>query len=153
MPKRSKEDTEKTINTIMEAVVDQMLNLGYDKMSYTTLSDQTGISRTGISHHFPRKTDFTDAIDDKLFTMMAGHLVLDQGVDQFKQSWLTALADSQFVAIIRLLIHHVVVAEGSLEFANKGLQQLYTLAIDRLGEEAEHAVDWLLGKSIVEMSR
>ncbi len=153
MPKRSKEDTEKTINTITEAVVDQMLNLGYDKMSYTTLSEQTGISRTGISHHFPRKTDFTDAIDDKLFTMLTGYLVLDQGVDQFKQSWLSALADTQFIAIIRLLIHHVVVAEGSLEFANKGLQQLYALAVERLGEEAEHAVDWLLGKSIVEMSR
>ncbi|GAL03337.1 transcriptional regulator LuxT [Photobacterium aphoticum] len=54
MPKRSKEDTEITIQTIMDAVVDQILTLGYDKMSYTTLSKQTGISRTGISHHFPK---------------------------------------------------------------------------------------------------
>jgi len=49
MPKRSKEDTEITIQTIMDAVVDQILTLGYDKMSYTTLSNQTGISRTGSS--------------------------------------------------------------------------------------------------------
>lgn len=42
MPKRSKEDTEITIQTIMDAVVDQILTLGYDKMSYTTLSKQTG---------------------------------------------------------------------------------------------------------------
>ncbi|TOF84642.1 transcriptional regulator, partial [Vibrio parahaemolyticus] len=38
MPKRSKEDTEITIQKIMDAVVDQLLRLGYDKMSYTTLS-------------------------------------------------------------------------------------------------------------------
>ncbi len=38
MPKRSKEDTEITIQKIMEAVVDQIIRLGYDKMSYTTLS-------------------------------------------------------------------------------------------------------------------
>ncbi len=54
MPKRSKEDTEITIQTIMDAVIEQILTLGYDKMSYTTLSNQTGISRTGISHHFPK---------------------------------------------------------------------------------------------------
>lgn len=55
MPKRSKEDTEITIQKIMDAVVDQLLRLGYDRMSYTTLSQQTGVSRTGISHHFPKK--------------------------------------------------------------------------------------------------
>lgn len=31
MPKRSKEDTEITIQKIMDAVVDQLLRLGYDK--------------------------------------------------------------------------------------------------------------------------
>lgn len=54
MPKRSKEDTEITIQTIMDAVVDQILTLGYDKMSYTTLSKQTGISRTVLVITFQR---------------------------------------------------------------------------------------------------
>ena len=69
MPKRSKEDTEITVQKIMDAVVDQLLRLGYDKMSYTTLSQQTGVSRTGISHHFPKKTDFTNALDGRIFSM------------------------------------------------------------------------------------
>ncbi len=153
MPKRSKEETEKTISTIIDAAVDQMLDLGYDKMSYTTLAEQTGISRTGISHHFPKKTDFTEAIDGKLFSMFADHLVFDHGVEAFKYSWLKALSNNRFLAILRLLVHHIVVAEGSLDFAKKGLDQLYRLAIDKLGEEAEMVVDWLLGKSLVEMSR
>jgi len=74
MPKRSKEDTEVTIQTIMNAVVDQLLRLGYDKMSYTTLSQQTGVSRTGISHHFPKKTDFVLALDGQIFNLFVAHL-------------------------------------------------------------------------------
>jgi AcrR family transcriptional regulator len=154
MPKRSKADTEKTISAINEAVVEQMLELGYDKMSYTTLSEQTGISRTGISHHFPRKTDFTEAIDSKLFDMLTEHLALDNDLDTFKKSWLDALSSShQFVAILKLFVHHIVVAEGSLNFAKKGLDGLYEMTIDKLGDDAEYAIDWLLGKSIIEMSR
>ena len=152
MPKRSKEDTEKTISAIKVAVVDQMLDLGYDKMSYTTLSDQTGISRTGISHHFPRKTDFTDAIDGKLFDMFTEYLVLDD-LDTFKQSWLDALSNSRFVAILKLFVHHIVVAEGSLNFAQKGLDGLYEMTTEKLGDDAEYTLDWLLGKSLVAMSR
>lgn len=57
MPKRSKEDTEVTIQTIMDAVVDQLLRLGYDKMSYTTLSQQTGVSRTD-QPPFPEENRF-----------------------------------------------------------------------------------------------
>ncbi len=79
MPKRSKEDTEITIQTIMDAVVDQILTLGYDKMSYTTLSKQTGISRTGISHHFPKKQDFAKALDGRIFRLFVEKLDLDNG--------------------------------------------------------------------------
>jgi AcrR family transcriptional regulator len=154
MPKRSKEDTEKTISAINEAVVEQMLVLGYDKMSYTTLSEQTGISRTGISHHFPRKTDFTEAIDSRLFDMFTAHLALDNDLETFKKSWLDALSSSQqFSAILRLFIHHIVSSEGSVRFAKKGLDGVYDITMDKLGAEAEYAIDWLLGKSIVEMSR
>lgn len=75
MPKRSKEDTEITIQKIMDAVIDQLLRLGYDKMSYTTLSQQTGVSRTGISHHFPKKTDFTAALDGRIFRLLLSALI------------------------------------------------------------------------------
>ncbi|MGX9417611.1 TetR/AcrR family transcriptional regulator [Vibrio sp. RC27] len=153
MPKRSKEDTEQTIRIIKEAVVEQMLELGYDKMSYTTLSEYTGISRTGISHHFPRKTDFTDAIDGTLFKIFVEHLVFDGGIETFKQSWTEALSSYRFVAILRLFIHHIVIADGSLNFSKKGLDSLYEISVEKLGSEAEHTLDCLLGKSLVKMSR
>ncbi|CAH0530213.1 TetR/AcrR family transcriptional regulator [Vibrio hippocampi] len=153
MPKRSKEDTEITIQKIMEAVVDQIIRLGYDKMSYTTLSQQTGISRTGISHHFPKKTDFTAALDGRIFKMFIEHLEFEQGMEGFSKSWVAALEDSEFLAILRLLFHHVVTSETSHEFAQQGIARLYKLVETRYGEGSDKELEWLMGRSLIQLSR
>lgn len=153
MPKRSKEDTEITIQTIMDAVVDQLLTLGYDKMSYTTLSQQTGVSRTGISHHFPKKTDFASALDGRMFSLFVEHLDFDNGHESFVSSWMKALDNSEFVAILRLVFQHVVIAERAQEFAYNGLERLYKLADEKLGSGSDEKVEWLLGKSLITMSK
>ncbi len=151
MPKRSKEDTEITIQTIMDAVVDQLITLGYDKMSYTTLSQKTGVSRTGISHHFPKKSDFTAALDGRIFKMFVTHLVLDDGIESFKSSWVKALENSEFLAILRLLFHHVVIFENSQKFARTGIQRLYNMVEENYGQSAREDLDVLFGKSLVRM--
>ncbi|EKO3507748.1 TetR family transcriptional regulator [Vibrio fluvialis] len=153
MPKRSKEDTEITIQKIMDAVVDQLLRLGYDKMSYTTLSQQTGVSRTGISHHFPKKTDFASALDSRIFKMFVDHLDFDNGTDSFSSSWMKALDNSEFLAILRLLFHHIVTAERAESFASNGIDRLYRLADEKLGNGSDRQVEWLIGKSLVTMSQ
>lgn len=153
MPKRSKEDTEITIQKIMDAVVDQLLRLGYDKMSYTTLSQQTGVSRTGISHHFPKKTDFASALDGRIFKMFIDHLDFDNGTDSFSSSWVKALDNSEFIAILRLLFHHIVSTERAESFASNGIERLYRLADEKLGDGSDKQVEWLIGKSLVTMSQ
>ncbi|MGF1691986.1 TetR/AcrR family transcriptional regulator [Photobacterium kagoshimensis] len=153
MPKRSKEDTEITIQTIMDAVVDQLLTLGYDKMSYTTLSKQTGISRTGISHHFPKKSDFANAMDGRIFKLFIEKLELDSDLDAFIASWVAALDDEKFLAILRLLFHHIVTAESSNEFAMRGIERLYQLCHDRFGEASIKELEWLFGKSLISMAK
>ncbi|HAS6346731.1 TetR/AcrR family transcriptional regulator [Vibrio sp. IRLE0018] len=153
MPKRSKEDTEITIQKIMDAVVDQLLRLGYDKMSYTTLSQQTGVSRTGISHHFPKKTDFTAALDGRIFKLFVEHLEFNKGLDEFSNSWIIALEDEQFRAILRLLFHHIVIAERAHEFAANGIDRLYKMAESQFGEGSEKELEWLFGKSLVRISQ
>ncbi|QXO15494.1 MULTISPECIES: TetR family transcriptional regulator [Vibrio] len=153
MPKRSKEDTEITIQTIMDAVVEQLLTLGYDKMSYTTLSQQTGVSRTGISHHFPKKTDFASALDGRMFSLFVEHLDFDNGQESFVSSWMKALDNSEFVAILRLVFQHVVIAERAQEFAYNGLERLYKLADEKLGSGSDEKVEWLIGKSLITMSK
>ncbi|MCS0450926.1 TetR/AcrR family transcriptional regulator [Vibrio diabolicus] len=153
MPKRSKEDTEITIQKIMDAVVDQLLRLGYDKMSYTTLSQQTGISRTGISHHFPKKTDFTAALDGRIFKMFIEHLEFDKGLSAFSQSWIKALEDAEFLAILRLLFHHIVTAENAQEFAANGINRLYKMVESQFGAGGDKELEWLIGRSLIQMSK
>ncbi|MGX9994937.1 TetR/AcrR family transcriptional regulator [Vibrio sp. JZG120] len=153
MPKRSKEDTEITIQKIMDAVVDQLLRLGYDKMSYTTLSQQTGISRTGISHHFPKKTDFTAALDGRIFKMFIEHLEFDKGLSAFSQSWIKALEEAEFLAILRLLFHHIVTAENAQEFAANGIDRLYKMVESQFGAGGDKELEWLIGRSLIQMSK
>ncbi|MBR9788332.1 MAG: TetR/AcrR family transcriptional regulator [Vibrionaceae bacterium] len=153
MPKRSKEDTEVTIQKIMDAVVDQLLRLGYDKMSYTTLSQQTGVSRTGISHHFPKKTDFTAALDARIFKMLVEHLKFDRGLDTFSDSWITALEDAEFVAILKLLFHHIVTTENPHEFATNGIDRLYKMVDSQFGAGSDKELEWLIGRSLIQMSK
>ncbi|EGA68747.1 LuxT regulator [Vibrio sinaloensis DSM 21326] len=151
MPKRSKEDTEITIQKIMDAVVDQLLRLGYDKMSYTTLSQQTGVSRTGISHHFPKKTDFTAALDGRIFKMFVEHIDFDNGLEAFSSSWVKALDNEEFRAILRLLFHHIVTAQNTHEFAINGIDRLYKMTETQFGEGSAKELEWLIGRSLVRM--
>ncbi|RTZ17607.1 TetR/AcrR family transcriptional regulator [Vibrio aquaticus] len=153
MPKRSKEDTEITIQKIMDAVVDQLLRLGYDKMSYTTLSQQTGVSRTGISHHFPKKTDFTAALDGRIFKMFVEHVEFEKGLEEFSSSWVAALDSDEFLAILRLLFHHIVTSQSTHEFASNGIDRLYKMTESQYGEGSAKELEWLIGKSIIRMAQ
>ncbi len=148
MPKRSKEDTEITIQKIMDAVVDQLLRLGYDKMSYTTLSQQTGVSRTGISHHFPKKTDFSAALDGRIFKMFVEHVDFENGVEEFSSSWVASLENEEFRAILRLLFHHIVTSQNTHEFAKNGIDRLYKVVETQFGKESQKELEWLIGKSL-----
>ncbi len=153
MPKRSKEDTEVTIKTIMDAVVDQLLRLGYDKMSYTTLSQQTGVSRTGISHHFPKKTDFVLALDGRIFDLFIAHLDFAHDVEAFANSWIKGLESAEFLAILRLFFHHSVAADRAEEFSYNGVLRLYKLGEEKLGADSAKQIEWLIGKSLIEISK
>lgn len=153
MPKRSKEDTEVTITLILDAVVEQLVTLGYDKMSYTTLSQQTGISRTGISHHFPKKTDFITRLDDRLLGILIDRLDLEGDQRRFIDSWLTALrSDNRFTAILRLFFLHTVSSESAPEFTNHASRKLHDVCCDRYGQEFEKDLEWLVGKSLLTMA-
>lgn len=151
MPKRSKEETEVTIQTIMDAVADQLIRLGYDKMSYTTLSQQTGISRTGISHHFPKKTDFIVALDGRIYDQFIEHLDTEGDLVSFSESWLSALEKNEFIAILRILFHHIVSADSATDFAKHGVERLYSLLENNYGEQGPRELEWLLGKTLSNM--
>ena len=152
MPKRSKAETKITIERILDAVADQLLRLGYDKMTYTTLSQQTGISRTGISHHFPKKQDFMLALNERIYGMLESHLDLDDKLENFSESWLNSLGRPEFKSILRIIFHHIVAFENGEKSVQEGVDRLYNLLNDKYGSESKRELEWLIGKSLVEIS-
>ncbi|UGA57188.1 TetR family transcriptional regulator [Vibrio sp. VB16] len=152
MPKRSKAETKVTIERILDAVADQLLRLGYDKMTYTTLSQQTGLSRTGISHHFPKKQDFMLALNARIYGMLVSHLDLDDKLENFSESWLKSLGRPEFKSILRIIFHHIVAFENGEKSVQEGIDWLYNLLNNKYGSESKRELEWLIGKSLVEIS-
>lgn len=153
MPKRSKQETNETINTIKAAVLEQLLTLGYEDMSYSSLSRQTGISRTGICHHFPKKINFTDGLEVTLMERLLSHLDSDSGVEAFERSWMSALQVSEFTTILHIVFYHLFAKQGSRDFAAKCIDYLLAQMQTRLCLQSDQALKMLLGHSIVNLCR
>ncbi|MDV7103438.1 TetR/AcrR family transcriptional regulator [Vibrio sp. TH_r3] len=152
MPKKSKAETKITVQRILDAVADQLLRLGYDRMSYTTLSQQTGISRTGISHHFPKKKDFMVALDNRIYKKFISYLSLDGQLDQFSTSWQQSLSRPEFSSILRILFHHLLDKDKGDKMAKGGVKRLYKLLKRKYGEQSERELEWLIGRSLSNIS-
>ncbi|MGS0730671.1 TetR family transcriptional regulator, partial [Shewanella sp. 0m-11] len=90
MAKRTKIQTKQTIQQILDEAMKQILDLGYDAMSYSTLSEATGISRTGISHHFPHKIDFLKQLDSRIANLFIERLDFSC-IQSLQNSWKASL--------------------------------------------------------------
>ncbi|MDP5252659.1 MULTISPECIES: TetR/AcrR family transcriptional regulator [unclassified Vibrio] len=153
MPKRSKQETNETINTIKSAVFDQLLTLGYEEMSYTSLSQQTGISRTGICHHFPKKIHFTEGVEAILMERLLSHLDSQSGVEAFERSWMSALKVREFTIILQTVFYHLFAKQGSKCFAAKCIDYLLVQIKARLSLQSDQRINALLGQSIIDLCR
>ncbi|MDK9739099.1 TetR/AcrR family transcriptional regulator [Vibrio sp. D173a] len=152
MPKRSKEDTLITVNLILDTATHQLLTMGYDKMSYTTLSQATKISRTGISHHFPKKTDFLLALQGRFLTVIIDQLNLTKGLVELETSWRKALFNQDFVAVLRLTFHHSVVHQGGEAFSGQLMHSVIAVINHRMNTDATKSVERLFGVSLIQIA-
>lgn len=153
MPKRSREDTASTINMILQAVEKQLFKMGYDNMTYTTLSRQTGISRTGISHHFAKKTDFLVAMEERIYQKLTRYLVLNKQLTDFIQSWNDALSKPRFRSILRVITYDVMRNNSSNGIKLNTLKKLAMRLQDDFGDKAVNELEALLGEYIIYLSR
>ncbi len=147
MPKRSKAETKHTIEQILIEAQKQILEMGYDVMSYSSLSEATGISRTGISHHFPHKSDFLTQLEPKFASLLMEHLDFSCR-DALRTSWLRALELPTFSGIVKLFFS--ICGSSQLDSAQyKTLGSLNAKASAELGEHGPSIIDTLLGRSAV----
>ena len=149
MAKRSKVATKQTVQQILDEAMKQILELGYDAMSYSTLSAATGISRTGISHHFPHKIDFLQQLDPRI-----GELFIDcldfSNAQSLQASWKTSLNNTRFRAIIRL--YFSLCGSNQLNFENyKAISLASDHAAETLGEPGRLLVSALVGQSAIRL--
>ncbi|WP_299792805.1 TetR/AcrR family transcriptional regulator [uncultured Shewanella sp.] len=147
MAKRSKAHTEQTINQILDEVLSQLLTLGYGSMSYTTLSDATGISRTGISHHFPRKVDFLTRLDPNIARLFIDGLDFSS-LTRLESSWMAALEQPTHAAVLRLFFS-LCGYSGSEITQFRAISLARETAVSELGAEGDRLISDLLGRSAV----
>ncbi|MCL2918048.1 TetR family transcriptional regulator [Shewanella litorisediminis] len=147
MAKRSKVQTEQTINQIMDEALKQILSIGFDAMSYTTLSEATGISRTGISHHFPKKTDFLVRLDARIGRLFMAALDFSS-VEALERSWMQAMRESHYRAVLKLFFSLCGSAERDVTLF-RAISGARESAMLELGTQGERTINQLLGRAAV----
>ena len=55
--------------------------------------------------------------------------------------------------ILRLLFHHIVTSESAHEFAANGIDRLYKMAESQFGAGSDKELEWLIGRSLIQMSK
>lgn len=147
MAKRSKAQTELTINQIMDEALKQILTIGFEAMSYTTLSEATGISRTGISHHFPRKTDFLVRLDARIGRLFVEALDFSSP-ELLERSWMIAIQQSHYRAVLRLFFSLCGGTNNDITLF-RAVSIARETAVLELGGVGERTINHLLGRSAV----
>lgn len=84
--------------------------------------------------------------------MFVEHLEFDASLNDFADSWIKALDNSEFLAILRLLFHHIVTSENAHEFAANGIERLYKAVEAKFGHDSGVKLEWLIGKSLIKMT-
>ena len=147
MAKRSRVETELTINQILDEAFKQILTIGFDAMSYTTLSAAIGVSRTGISHHFPRKTEFLVRLDERMGQLFVKSLDFSS-ITSLELSWGKALQHKDHKAILKLFFSLCGANDDSITYF-KAVNVAKEIATAELGENGGKCVNQLIGHSAV----
>ncbi|MFQ6370731.1 TetR family transcriptional regulator [Shewanella sp. YIC-542] len=150
MAKRSRAQTELTIQQIMDEAFRQILTIGFENMSYSTLADALGISRTGVSHHFPRKLDFLLRLNERIGEHFISALDFSS-CKALQHSWQQAMTQPEQQAVLRLFFSICGRPEEDMpEFC--AVEQALQQAEAALGTEGREQVRELLGTSALQFS-
>jgi len=150
MAKRSKAQTELTIQQIMDEAFRQILTIGFETMSYSTLADALGISRTGVSHHFPRKIDFLLRLNERIGEHFISALDFSSNA-ALQRSWQQAMIRPEQQAVLRLFFSLCGRVEDEMpEFI--AVEQAMQQAEVALGLSGREQVQELLGASALQLS-
>ncbi|MGI2171181.1 TetR/AcrR family transcriptional regulator [Shewanella sp. MF05960] len=147
MAKRSRVETELTVNQILDEAFKQILTIGFEAMSYTTLSAATGVSRTGISHHFPRKTEFLVRLDERIGQFFIEGLDFSS-IESLQQSWYALMQQPERKAVLQLFFSLCGSVDDNVKTL-KSLNMAKETAISHFAEAGSQCVEQLIGHSAI----
>jgi len=145
MAKRSRVETELTVNQILDEAFKQILTIGFEAMSYTTLSAATGISRTGISHHFPRKIEFLVRLDQRIGQFFIEGLDFSS-LEVLEQSWGEVMQQPDRKAVLQLFFSLCASTDQNIKKLNS-LNVVSEVAMSHFAEKGRQCVEQLIGSS------
>jgi AcrR family transcriptional regulator len=145
MAKRSLVETESTVNQILDQAFNQILTIGFEAMSYTTLSAATGVSRTGISHHFPRKTEFLVRLEQRIGEFFIEGLDF-ASIAALQQSWADVMLNPQRKALLQLFFSLCASTDQNMKTL-KSLDIVTEAAVSHFTEAGRQCVEQLIGNS------
>ena len=132
---------------ILDEALKQILSIGFEAMSYTTLSKATGISRTGISHHFPKKTEFLIRLDHRI-----GQFFIDaldfSSITALENSWYESMQVTEHKAVLKLFFSLCGNNDYSVTFF-KAVNTAREQAFDKLGDDGVRCINHLIGYSAI----
>ena len=125
-----------------KAILDILLNEGWDKVSYRYLASKVKVSHTSLQNYYPNQSDFLSAIQGKVFPVFIQFI----DKDNIEQSWNNALHQPVFTRLLNLLFINLT-TDNPHPLAQQGLERLKTfIGNDELFER-------LLGKALLHIIR
>ncbi|ROS01861.1 TetR family transcriptional regulator [Sinobacterium caligoides] len=150
MARKSAAEAALTKQKIADTIVALTVKEGFDSVSYTRLSRETGVSRSGIANHFPDKRSMIEAFQGQIFGIFTKYLDLSSR-ESFMASWLKALSHDEFRNILLLIFIHMgtsINGDMNLKAVN-GVNRLMGFIEGSLGDEGIEVLELLLGKTLL----
>lgn len=133
-----------TRQKIIDAMLSITLEKGFEYVTLGSLAKEVGISRSGVSGHFPKRDDLILAIQPEIAKMLREQLCFDSP-ELFLESWKGSLESSEeFRALVRAIGPIIPVDKGF-----EGMKRLIN------GDETEvlNSIYVALGYALVHLSK
>ncbi len=150
MARISRVEKEKNKQRLDGIILDIFLQDGYSSILYERISILSGMKISTIQGYYPSRECFLEALQGKVMPVFIDYLQLDGDRDAFIASWETALQESIFCNIMKMLFVHIAEEQPSILAVN-AVEGFRTLIELKLGSDALADVDTLIGRSLIHM--
>ncbi|MHA2940408.1 TetR/AcrR family transcriptional regulator [Vibrio sp. RC27] len=143
MGRASSAEAELTRQKIVEAAFDLTMHEGFEALTFTKLSIKSGVSRSGINRHFPKKKDLLVVLEPKLTEVLMSHMNFDSP-ESFYSAWTDSLTN-------KARFRSAVLAAGPIIPTERGIKNLRRL-IQGNEKEVMDCIYMCIGYAVVNLN-